>query len=93
MPSSFHKLSFAYGIICALVFASLVGAARNVDRGGPEYDAVPVGGRGLQIVSHGTNTLHNYKREVDGEVVKYKLVETVDLSVTGRAEITATQFE
>ena len=93
MPTSIHKRSFLYGSICAVLLASLIGAARNVGDGGPEYDAIPVGGLGLQIVSHGTNTLYNYKREVDGDVVTYKLMETLDLSVTGRAEIVAKKAE
>ena len=92
MPVAFHKRSFLYGILCALLLAALLGAAReNLDQRSPQYDATPVGGSGLQIVSHGTNTLYNYKRELDDDVVKYRLVESIDLSVAGRAEILAKQ--
>ena len=93
MTTPIHKLSFAYGIVSTLLLVSLFGAARSVQLGVPQYDAFPVGGRGLQIVAHGTNTLYNYKREQDGDVAKYKLVEIVDLSVAGRAELRVEKVE
>lgn len=88
MSKSLHSPSFAYGLLAAALIACVIGAVGNDVRDSPKYDASPaLGGLGLQIVDHDTNSLYNYKRDKTDDAVTYKLVETIDLSLTGEMEI------
>jgi len=90
MLNTFRSTSFAYGVLAAVLLACVIGAAGNNGDRSPKYDAAPaMGGLGLQIINHDTNSLYNYRRDKDGDAVVYKLVEKIDLSMAGNAEIPA----
>ena len=90
MSKSFQASSFAYGVLAAVCFVCAVGAANNDGPDRPKYDAAPaMGGLGLQIVNHDTHSLYNYRRHKKDDVVTYRLIEKLDLSLAGRAEIPA----
>ena len=90
MFKSLHPSSFAYGVLTVVVLVCAIGAAKNDGPNGPKYDAAPaMGGLGLQIVNHDTNSLYNYKREKENDVVTYRLIEKIDLTLAGKAEISA----
>ena len=88
MCRSLRASSFACGVLAAVCFGCAIGAAKNDGPVAPKYDAIPImGGLGLQIVDHETNSLYNYSRGKKDDVVRYKLVEKIDLSLAGNAEI------
>jgi hypothetical protein len=90
MSKLLHVPSVGFGLLLAAVLACVIGAAASNHRSGPRYDASSLmGGLGLKIVDHETNTLYHYQRDVQDDAVTYKLYETLDLSMTGKAEIPA----
>ena len=94
MAKTIHKASFAYGAACAALLACATGAARNDGQRGHKYDAaIALGGLGLSIVDHDSNALHFYKRDKQGDAAAYELVETIDLSQTGRAIISVKKID
>ena len=90
MSRGLHAPSFAYGVFAAVVLGCVIGAATNDGSSRPRYDATSaMGGIVLQIVDHDTNLLYTYKRDEKDDNATYKLVEKVDLSLAGNAEISA----
>lgn len=94
MSKSLQSPSFAYGLLASALIACFIGAAGNDVRDSPQYDVTPaMGGLGLQMVDHDTNSLYNYKRGKSDDAVSYKLVEIIDLSQAGEAEISVESKE
>jgi hypothetical protein len=90
MSKPFNPFSFAYGVLAVVILVCVVGAAKNTSIDGPRYDAGPsmtMDGIGIQIVDHDTNTLYIYERKKKSDVASYKLIEKIDLSLAGKAEI------
>ena len=86
MAKTIDKASFAYGIVCSALLVCAIGAAENDVQREHRYDAAPaLGGLGLSIVDHDSNTLHFYKRHKQDDAAVYELVETIDLALTGEA--------
>lgn len=90
MPQRFDRFSFAAGLIVAAILACSIGAVADNGKQAHRYDASNLmGGLGLQIVDHQTNTLYNDKRDKRDDSATYKLMESVDLSQAGKKEIQA----